>query len=266
MKAVNSGGPSSAHPRDGQLDGELGPVGPPGGQLDPPAQDRALARGQVVRQPAAVGLALIRRDDQLGELGADGAVARIAEDPLGGRVELDDPAQVIHGDDGVQRRLQDGRLAGGEPADRQVGEPPQRGLARDRVRRRPQQARAPAARRPRSCPPSTRRSTRPAGVRTRQQGLLLSLHLGEHPVRRSSSARSSRPSERAFTAASSPRSRRSGRGLPQRLEPGPEVPLSVGEPGLLAGVVPRQLADAHRAARRPRRRLARAGAGTTRPR
>ena len=49
-----------------------------------------------------------RRDDHVGEQAAEHGLAAVAEDALGGRVELDDAAVVVHPDDAVERGL-DGR-------------------------------------------------------------------------------------------------------------------------------------------------------------
>jgi hypothetical protein len=52
-----------------------------------------------------------RRDDRLGQFPAQDLGPAVAERPLGGRVELDDPPPVVDGDDAVQGGLEDGRLA-----------------------------------------------------------------------------------------------------------------------------------------------------------
>ena len=109
-------------PRYGQLHRELGAVRAHCGQLDPTSQDRALARGKEMGQASVVGIAESGRDDQLGDLGTDRPVARVAEGPLRRRVELDDPPPVVHDDHGVERGFEDGRLAGLEPSDR-LGRP-----------------------------------------------------------------------------------------------------------------------------------------------
>ena len=188
---------------------------------------------------------------------------RMAEDPLGGRVELDDPAEVVHRDDGIQRRLEDRRLAGREPPDRQVRDPPQRGLARDRVRRRHQQ-------RDRQQRGDRDAAHRPPDARlglpgpTGQQVLLVPLHLGEHPEHVVVGPLVPAVEDglhRRVESALAPQ----GRGLAQRLEPRPEPSRQLAEPGLLPVVVPRQLADADAAAPRPRPPTAPPCAGTTRP-
>ena len=48
----------------------------------------------------------MRRHDELGHRLADRVGARIAEGPLGGGVELDDPPAVVGGDVAVERRLE----------------------------------------------------------------------------------------------------------------------------------------------------------------
>ena len=97
---------------DGQLDGKLGPVRAHRGQLDPLADRRPLSRGQVVGQAAPVAVTEGGRHDQLAELAADRLAPRVAEGPLGGRVELQDLPGMVHGDDAIERRLQDRPHAG----------------------------------------------------------------------------------------------------------------------------------------------------------
>ena len=63
-------------------------------------------------------LAQRRRDHQLSHLLADRDVLRIAEDALGGRVELHDAALVVHRDDCVERGVDNRALAGLAHADR----------------------------------------------------------------------------------------------------------------------------------------------------
>ena len=69
-----------------------------------------MSDAQVSSSPAqAAGggeLPLGRGHEELGHRLADGLRARIAEGPLGGGVELDDPPAVIGGDIAVERRLQ----------------------------------------------------------------------------------------------------------------------------------------------------------------
>ena len=96
-------------PRDRELDRELAPVGTHGGQLDAAVEQRALAGLDVAREPAAMRVAQVLRHDQGAQLGADRLAARIAEGPLGGGVELEHAAGVIHGYDAVQRGGQHGR-------------------------------------------------------------------------------------------------------------------------------------------------------------
>ena len=92
---------------DGQLDGKLGPVRAHRGQLDPLADRRPLSRGQVVGQAAPVAVTEGGRHDQLAELAADRLAPRVAEGPLGGRIELQDLPRMVHGDDAIERRVQD---------------------------------------------------------------------------------------------------------------------------------------------------------------
>src|SRR5207245_9203737 len=71
---------------------------------------RRSARG-VEGQPPAVPLPQPRRDDTLGQLAAHELGPAETEGLLRGRVELDDLALVVDGDDAVQGRFQDRGLA-----------------------------------------------------------------------------------------------------------------------------------------------------------
>ena len=91
---------------DRQLDRELGPVGAHPGDLDAPVEHHRLPGLEVARQARAVALAQRRRHDQLGHLAADRLVGAVAEGALGGRVELDDAAAVVHARSRVERGLE----------------------------------------------------------------------------------------------------------------------------------------------------------------
>ena len=54
-----------------------------------------------------MGLSHRRRDHERVERPADRSGERVAEDPHGGRVELDDPAFVVDRDDRINRVLKD---------------------------------------------------------------------------------------------------------------------------------------------------------------
>jgi hypothetical protein len=100
--------------RDGELDGELAPIGTHSRDLDPAAQDVALAALHVAREASPMSRTQLRRHDQIRHVPSRHRVRRIAEDSLRRRVERDDSALVIHRDHcvegGIERRAQ-ARLA-----------------------------------------------------------------------------------------------------------------------------------------------------------
>jgi len=68
---------------------------------------RIASRTYPSLEPRPVGLAQARRDDEVGEIPADGFASRVAELPLGGRAELEDRALMVDDDDAVEPRLED---------------------------------------------------------------------------------------------------------------------------------------------------------------
>jgi hypothetical protein len=88
---------------DRQLDRELTPVGAHRGQLGSLAEQARRGPGDDALEALPVSLAQPRRHDQLAQRPAEHHVPGVAEDPLGGRVELGDPALAVHADDGVER-------------------------------------------------------------------------------------------------------------------------------------------------------------------
>ncbi len=101
--------------RDRDLDRELAAVATHPGQLEPAVEDSGLAGLDVAREPGLMVLAQLRRDDQLGKCLADHLVARIAEGVLRGAAEVVHPAQVVHRDHAVQRRIDHGALERSAP-------------------------------------------------------------------------------------------------------------------------------------------------------
>ena len=81
---VNIGGSASAMRFTASSTGNSSPSARMPGQLQPLAEDPALAGLQVAAQAVAMTLAQRRRDHQLGHLLADGRVLWIAEELLGG--------------------------------------------------------------------------------------------------------------------------------------------------------------------------------------
>ena len=97
----------AGHPGDGQLDGKLGPVAAHGGRLNSTVQVLRFPGRQVLVQPAPVRLAIPRRDDELGEKLPDGLLAGMAEHARSRRIPGDHPASGVHGNDAVERHLED---------------------------------------------------------------------------------------------------------------------------------------------------------------
>ena len=56
-------------------------------------------------------LAFVGGNNQFGQLDADGLRRAVAEGPLRGRIELHDPAGLVHQDDAVERDVEDGIVA-----------------------------------------------------------------------------------------------------------------------------------------------------------
>ena len=96
---------------NGEFGREFRSIGAHRRHFDSFAQDGALACCQVACHAACVLGAQSLRDDEVGEGAASCVFAPIPKDPLGSGVELDHFAVVIHGDDRVERRLEDGGVA-----------------------------------------------------------------------------------------------------------------------------------------------------------
>ena len=94
---------------DDELDREDRAVRPHGVDLDA-LVEHVRGPGVELARQAALGrqLARVRRNDELGHRLPDRVRPGIAEGPLGGGVELDDPPAVVGGDVAVERRLQRG--------------------------------------------------------------------------------------------------------------------------------------------------------------
>ena len=105
------GWPFGGNPGDRQLHRELRAARPQRRHFDPLVEDRPFAGGEVVGQAPVVPLPQGRRDDQFGHLPSQHVGPPIAEHPLSSRIELHDLAPVVDGDDGIEGRLQDRRLA-----------------------------------------------------------------------------------------------------------------------------------------------------------
>ncbi len=93
---------------DRQLDRESPAVGPERLHLEVLAEDRRLAGLEEPREPRAVPFAKFGRDQDLGERLARHVLEGVAEHPLRRRVEVHDPAALVHRDDRLERGGQDG--------------------------------------------------------------------------------------------------------------------------------------------------------------
>ncbi|EEF26984.1 conserved hypothetical protein [Ricinus communis] len=107
-------GAGVAHRADRQFDRYAAPVLVHGGDAHAGVDRRPPAAAREVQHAVAVGVALVRRHDQLGDVAADGFVAPPAECVLGGGVPLGDGAVGVAADERVRRMLKnaaDQRLA-----------------------------------------------------------------------------------------------------------------------------------------------------------
>ena len=104
--------PGQVDPGDRELDRELAAVGAHPGDLEAAVEDRALLGGEIAAQSPAVAPAQRGRHDQLGHVLPDHLTGAVAEGALGGRVEVDHAALVVHRDHRVERRVEHGLVAG----------------------------------------------------------------------------------------------------------------------------------------------------------
>ena len=111
---------SHPNPSDRQLDRKRRPVGTQPGELQAPPENRALARAEMACEAFAMRLPERRRDDQLDHLLPDHVGARVAEDRLRRRVELEHLAGAVDHDHGVERGIDHRTRAGLALAHRQL--------------------------------------------------------------------------------------------------------------------------------------------------
>ena len=93
------------HRHRDQLDDQGGAVAADGGQLEALVEHRALARRRRTSGCRPVRVGVLGGDEQLAQRAAEGLLAGPAEQQLGRRVELDDPARSSM----VTMRVQGGR-------------------------------------------------------------------------------------------------------------------------------------------------------------
>src|SRR5262249_56893632 len=92
---------------DRELRGELRSVRAQRRHLDPAAQHRTLAGGEISSESLPVLSSESRWDDELRHPSTQHIRTAISECPLGGAIELEDPPLVIDCYDPVERRLHD---------------------------------------------------------------------------------------------------------------------------------------------------------------
>ena len=92
---------------DAELDLDLVAVTPQRLDLEPAAEDLALAGAQEMFEAGAVIVAMNRRDDQVAEFLADRLGARPAEDLLGLRIPVGDDPAFVHLHEGIERGIDD---------------------------------------------------------------------------------------------------------------------------------------------------------------
>jgi hypothetical protein len=91
---------------DADLHRELVPVRMQGRQLEAPADQVALPAGGRGAEAASMRVPKPRRHDQVGQLATEDGVRRVAEEALGGPVELAHATLRVDDDHGVERRVQ----------------------------------------------------------------------------------------------------------------------------------------------------------------
>jgi hypothetical protein len=106
-EGVEGGRRPRSHRPDHHLDGELVAVPVQGGDLDPPVQQRPVARLQEPPAALVVGLARLLGDDQLGQRPPHRLLPGPAEGGRGLGVPTGDDAGGVDRDEGLNGRLQD---------------------------------------------------------------------------------------------------------------------------------------------------------------
>ncbi len=92
---------------DGQLERDLVAIAVSAGYLDPPVEDRPLAGRQEAPQSVEVRLVVARRDNRGLEGLPDHVTGRPPKHSLRLRAPATDRALSVHGDNGVERRVDD---------------------------------------------------------------------------------------------------------------------------------------------------------------
>ena len=97
---------------DRHFDGEQAAVGTHRNCLHPPAQHAGFAATDLTAQSLVMGFAIGRRNDDVSQQAVFHLAQLVAEHALGGGVELNHPARLVDGDDGVESTGNDGASAG----------------------------------------------------------------------------------------------------------------------------------------------------------
>jgi hypothetical protein len=103
---------------DGKLRGKFRSIGAQGGHFNMPANHIAAAGLKQAAEPVPVGFPQALRNDGVGNRFAEDIVAPATEQFFCGRVEIDKSALLVHRHNGVECRVEDGRLARGALAQR----------------------------------------------------------------------------------------------------------------------------------------------------
>jgi hypothetical protein len=97
--------------RDGQIRRKFSAVRTHGRHFDATSEHRAVAGFKKCSQPAPMRLAQTLGDERVGHGLAQHLVAAITEELLSRGIEIDDPPILVHRDDGIECRFQNGTLA-----------------------------------------------------------------------------------------------------------------------------------------------------------
>ena len=99
-------------PGHGQLGGEFVSVSTHGGSLDPAIEDVRLPGRQEPGQPAPVRLPRRWRHERFGQLPAEDLIGAVAEDALGGGVDVRHDALLVDDDHAIECCRENGAVAG----------------------------------------------------------------------------------------------------------------------------------------------------------
>ena len=107
-KPGESGGIVAGHPCDGDFHREFPPVRMAGGGFNATFDEWSVTGGDVPGQTSAMAVAKFSRNQQVGQLSTERVRLGVSERALRRGVELGDPSLVIHSNDRVKSRIQDG--------------------------------------------------------------------------------------------------------------------------------------------------------------